>query len=142
MSEGPLQETLCHLLAQVCKAHRQYACAMLGDLGLFSGQEILLMHLWESDGLSQLELGARMEIEPPTLTKMLNRLEKTGLVERRRDPNDARICRVYLTDKGWSLREPVTRCWRAIEQRVLTNLTLEEQILLRRLLLQVRHNLP
>jgi DNA-binding MarR family transcriptional regulator len=141
MPEKPMRETIAYLMVQVSRRHRNLVSIALADLGLHIGQEILLMYLWENDGLIQSELAVLMEVEPPTLTKMLNRMERAELLERCRDEADARVYRVYLTDKGRSLQEPVTHLWTVLENRILTDLTLEEQLLFRRLLLQVRHNL-
>jgi MarR family transcriptional regulator, organic hydroperoxide resistance regulator len=141
MADKPMFQTIGYLMVQVSRAHRNQAAVVLADLGLYIGQEILLMYLWENDGLIQSELAELMQVEPPTLTKMLNRMEKAGLLERRRDDSDARICRVYLTQEGRQLQEPVTDAWNVLEQRILKDFTLEEQLLFRRLLLQVRSNL-
>ncbi|MBF2006609.1 MAG: MarR family transcriptional regulator [Chlorogloeopsis fritschii C42_A2020_084] len=141
MSSKPMRETIGYLMVLVSRAHRNLVSAALADLGLYLGQEILLMYLWEKDGLTQSELVERMEIEPPTLTKMLNRMERSGLLERCRCPEDARSYRVFLTEGGRVLQEPVTQLWHDFEQRILTDFTLEEQLLFRRLLLQVRSNL-
>lgn len=128
-------------MVQVSRAHRSLVSSALADLDLHLGQEMLLRQLWEQDGLVQSELAQGLRVEPPTLTKMLHRLEKVGLVERHKDSEDARICRVYLTDSGRALQEPVTRYWNQFEAKILTDLTLEEQLLFRRLLLQVHSNL-
>ncbi len=141
MPEKPMRETIAYLMVQVSRRHRNLVSIALADLGLHIGQEILLMYLWENDGLIQSELAVLMEVEPPTLTKMLNRMERAELLERCRDEADARVYRVYLTDKGRSLQEPVSHLWTVLENRILTDLTLEEQLLFRRLLLQVRNNL-
>lgn len=136
-----MQETVSYLLVRLAKAHRSNAAVLLHDLCLYVGQELLLMHLWQEDGLAQSVLAERLQIEPPTLTKMLQRLEGCGLVERRRDLEDTRICRAYLTDSGRSLQTPIEQRWHQLEAKTLANLTLEERVLLRRLLLQVIHNL-
>jgi MarR family transcriptional regulator, organic hydroperoxide resistance regulator len=141
IAKKSMQETISYLMVQVCKAHRNQACTVLGDFGLYAGQEILLMHLWENDGLIPSELASLMQVEAPTITKMLHRMEKAGLLERRKDEMDARICRIYLTEAGRSLREPVTRAWNLLEKQILANLTSGEQLLFRRLLLQVWDNL-
>jgi DNA-binding MarR family transcriptional regulator len=141
MSEKPIQETISYLMVQVSKAHRNQAGMVLAELGLHIGQEILLMYLWENDGLIQSELAELMEVEPPTLTKMLHRMEKAGLLERCKNQKDGRTCCIYLTEKGRSLQETVTKAWNELEKRILSDLTLEEQLLFRRLLLQVRTNL-
>ena len=139
--QKPITETISYLLVQVCKAHRSKAQELLTKIELHPGQEILLLRLWSGDGLTQSELAGDLCISPATMTKMLDRMAKTGLVERRTDVEDQRVSRVYLTAEGRSLREPVEGIWHEIEAQSLVNLTLDERILLRRLLLQVYENL-
>lgn len=141
MPDDFMQESICCLIVKVARAHRNYAAVLLADLGLYAGQEILLMQLWKQDGLAQSELCDRLDVEPPTLTKMIKRLESCGVVERRRDPVDARVCRVHLTDHGYALQEPVEQQWQKLELKTLENLSIEEKLLLRRLLLQIAQNL-
>lgn len=128
-------------MVKVAKAQRALVSNALADFDLHIGQERLLMELWHEDGLTQTELAIRLCIEPPTLTKMLSRLEKTQLLEKRRDPSDARIWRIYLTDKGHSFQKPVTELWFDIEATILAELSTEERLLYRRLLMQIYQNL-
>ncbi len=139
--QKPITETISYLLVQVCKAHRGKAQELLTKIELHPGQEMLLLRLWPGDGLTQSELAGDLCISPATMTKMLDRMAKTGLVERRTDVEDQRVSRVYLTAEGRSLREPVEGIWHELEAQSLVNLTLDERILLRRLLLQVYENL-
>jgi DNA-binding MarR family transcriptional regulator len=138
---APIQETIGFLLSQVCRAHRQRAESALNALGLHVGQEMILHRLWREEGLTQTELGECAGVEAPTVTKMLGRMERAGLVVRRPDPADARLSRVYLTEHGRALEAGVCEVWHGLEACTRANLTLEEQLLLRRLLLQVRQNL-
>ena len=105
------------------------------------GQEMVLSHLWERDGLTPSELAERLGVEPPTVTNMLSRMEKVGLLERCRDPKDARCTRVRLTQKGRGLREPVERRWEAVQERAFAGITAEEETLFRGLLARVHDNL-
>jgi len=66
-------------------------------LGLSRGQWWLLTHLYFHDGCSQTELANSMEAERATVGRMLDRLEARGWVERRMDPSDRRLKRVFLT---------------------------------------------
>ena len=66
---------------------------------------------------------------------------KNGLVERRGDPQDQRISRVYLTDQGRELQRSIEGVWDKLEQYTVATLNLEERLLLRRLLMQVQDNL-
>src|ERR1700716_4749637 len=128
-------------LVQVCRAHRQRADEKLSKLGLHVGQEMMLFQLWVEDGLTQSQLAQYANVELPTMTKMVQRMEHAGLVVRRPDPEDARISRVYLTEQGRSLEQPFFRAWTQLEERTLAGLTQVEQMLLRRMLLQIDMNL-
>jgi MarR family transcriptional regulator, organic hydroperoxide resistance regulator len=137
----PMQETVGFAIAQLCKAHRNSVAAKLSELGLHVGQEMILVQLWEEEGLAQSQLVERMCVEPPTLTKMLQRIEREGFVERRPDAEDARVSRVYLTERGRSLREAVEAVWREVEVETIKGMTSEERMLFRRFLMQARTNL-
>src|SRR5687768_16218620 len=115
------------VLVQICKAHRQRAEAALNLLGLHAGQEMILFQLWVEDGLSQSRLVERMSVEPPTVTKMLQRMEKAVLVRRCSCPNDARVSRVYLTDKGRSLEAEVQRVWDELDAQTVAGLSEADQ---------------
>ena len=136
-----IQDYIGFQVLQVHKAHLQHAEAALNKLGLHSGQEMVLLQLWIEEGIPQSQLAACMEVEPPTATKMLQRMERAGLIERRPDPEDARVSRVYLTERGRVLEQPVLDVWRQLEARTVSGLSLTEQTLLRRLLLQAATNL-
>lgn len=140
-STRPIGETTGFLLARACKVHRGSVGAALAEVGLHVGQEMVLLRLWRRDGLTPSELAGALGVEPPTVTNMLSRMEKAGLLERCRDPEDARCTRVYLTEKGRELREPVERRWAAVERRALAGISAEEEELLRELLTRVQANL-
>ena len=136
----PIRDGAGFTLAKVCRAHRGNVGELLSEVGLHVGQEMVLIELWENDGLRGGELAERLGVEPPTVTKMLRRLEKCGLVERRQDPNDARSFRVYLTDEGRSLEEPVARCWEKVEEKTFAGMSVGERRNFHRLLTKVRAN--
>lgn len=128
-------------LAQVCRAHRAHVGELLAGHGLHVGQEMVLVELWQYDGLRCGDLADRLGVEPPTITRTLRRLESCGLVERRADPEDARSLRVYLTGQGQALEEPVLRCWERAEQTVLAGMNDGDRKTFRRLLDRVKSNL-
>src|SRR5829696_5083173 len=67
---------------------------------------VLLKEAANAEGASQRELAQHMRIEPPTLTRHLDKLAQDGLVERRPDPDDRRVVRVVVTPAGYErLRE-------------------------------------
>jgi DNA-binding MarR family transcriptional regulator len=138
--DQPISDALGYLMFHICRAHRNRAQELLSGLGLYTGQEILLMHLWEQDGRTQSELADLMCIQHATLTKSIDRMTQAGLLERRTDPEDGRVSCVYLTQAGRDIRTSVESIWRQVEAESFANLTLEERILLRRLLMQVHQN--
>jgi MarR family transcriptional regulator, organic hydroperoxide resistance regulator len=137
----PIRENISFVLAKVCKAHRAYVGALLAEYGLHVGQEMVLLELWQEDGLRGGDLALRLGVEPPTVTKMLRRLEGCGLVERSQDPADARSFRVHLTEKGRALEEPVARCWAQAEETELAGMSTGERRAFREMLIRVRNNL-
>jgi DNA-binding MarR family transcriptional regulator len=139
-----IEETVGFALAQLCKTHRYAvdgALRSIEDCELRVGQEMVLLQLWREDGITQSQLVERLMVEPPTVTKMLQRMEAEGLVERRADPDDARVSRVLLSERGRSLEAHVVALWRDVDEQATTGMTLEERLLLRRLLLQMQRNL-
>lgn len=73
---------------------------LLEPLGLTYSQYLVLIVLWEQDGLTLKEIGARLHLDSGTLTPLLKRLEAGGFVQRRRDEADERLLRVALTARG------------------------------------------
>lgn len=134
-------DTVSYVFVQAAKAHRNHAREKLSERGLHIGQEILLFQLWEDDGLSQSELADRLNVEPPAVNKMVKRMESDGLIERRSDPDDSRVSRVFLTEEGRSLQEPVEEIWQRIEAQTFDGISTEERLLFRRILVDVRDNL-
>lgn len=130
-----------YLLAKVCRAHRGNIGTLLSGVGLHAGQEMVLLELWKEDGLKGVELAERLSVEPPTITRIVRRMESCGFVERRPDPSDARSFRVHLTDKGHTLEGPVARIWEEVEKKTLQGTSPEETRVLNRLLVRIRENL-
>jgi len=137
----PIRQNTSFTLAKVCRAHRTHVGELLAGHGLYVGQDMVLVELWQDDGLRGGDLADRLGVEPPTITKMLRRLESCGLVERRADQEDARSLRVYLTGQGQALEEPVLRCWERAEQTVLAGMNARDRQTFRRLLDRVKDNL-
>ena len=139
--DPPLKETVGYTLAQACKLHRQRADVLLNEIGLHVGQEMILCALWDNEGVTQTELADLLLIQPATVTNALRRLEREGYVDRRQDPDDQRISRVFSTDEGRNLKEAIQEKWGQLERESFRGLTAEEGLLLRRLLLRVYENL-
>jgi DNA-binding MarR family transcriptional regulator len=134
-------ESLDFLLAQICRLHYARAHALLETLGLYRGQPPVLHALWDREGLTHGDLAARLHVSPATMTKMLRRMEKAGFIERRSDPDDERVSRVYLTDSGRAVQAAVRQVWHTMEEETFAGFTPQERDVLRRSYLRMRENL-
>jgi MarR family transcriptional regulator, organic hydroperoxide resistance regulator len=135
------QETLNQLLAQVCHLHYSRARQLFDAIGLYRGQPPVLEALTEREGMTHGELADRLQITQPTMTKMLQRMEKAGFLTRRPDSDDLRVSRVYLTDAGRTAWAQMQSVWVQSEAETFARFTPEERILLRRFLFDIRENL-
>jgi DNA-binding MarR family transcriptional regulator len=135
-----LEESLSLPLVRLSKAFRQQEEIWSQDIGLHTGQGLVIFRLLEEDGLSQSQLAARLGVEIGTVAKTVQRMEKEGLLIRRQDALDARISRVYLTEKGRSLGEPALHIWKDLEACLVQGMSQAEQLLFRRLLVQAATN--
>ena len=141
MSATKLDHSYGLLLARVALIHRLRISDYLTEHHLYVGQEMLLKCLWNHDGLSQKEIADLMGIQAATATRMVIRMERSGFVVRKTDPEDQRVSHVYLTDVGRSLQSAVEEGWIAVEQQILEGFSLEERLLLRRYSEQIYKNL-
>ncbi|HSH05167.1 MAG TPA: MarR family transcriptional regulator [Anaerolineae bacterium] len=141
MSQQSVKDMVGYTLVMACRAHSTRVRTLLNALGLHPGQEMFLLSVWEEEGLTQTELADRLQIQRATVTNSVNRLEKGGLLERRPDPDDGRIYRIYLTDKGRQIHNATRPVWDEMETAITTGLTPAEAATLHQLLAQVAHNL-
>ena len=79
---------------------RQLMQRQFGEKGRHPGQGAALGMLAAHEGISQRELADKLHVSAPTVTAMLQRLEASGVIERRDDEQDQRVTRVFLTDAG------------------------------------------
>lgn len=136
-----IEDDLRELLDQISAEMRRNYAGMLRELNLHVGQEQLLCRLWREDGITQVQLSERLNCEPPTITNMVKSLENHGFVVRKKDPEDGRVSRVYLTQAGRDLTEPIEQIWKKQQEKLLAGILPEERLLLRRLMKQMAENL-
>jgi DNA-binding MarR family transcriptional regulator len=127
-------------LTQILREHRNRAEVALNKLDLHTGQEMILFQLWNEEGLTQSQLVENLCVEPPTITKALQRLERAGFIQRSQDAEDARVSRVHLTPKGRAVQAQVKKVWDDLEAQTVAGLSEVEKALLRRLLDQIYNN--
>lgn len=130
-----------HAVSRVARLHRIAAGKLLRGLGLYPGQEFLMMCLWDAGPVRQSELIRAMDLDPSTVTKMLQRLEQSGHVRRSPDPDDRRAVLVEATEQSRALHTAVERAWTDLEDLTLAGLDPAERVELARLLGRVEENL-
>lgn len=130
-----------HLLYRVARAHRLAAGNLLRQVGLFPGQEIMLSYLAEHGSQRQSSLVLALSIDPSTVTKMLQRLQRAGLVARRPCPDDGRVSLVSITEEGRALTASIVDCWTELEARTTAGMTEPQKRQLAELLGRVEDNL-
>jgi DNA-binding MarR family transcriptional regulator len=99
-----LDDQLCFALHSTALAMHKVYRKLLGKLGLTYPQYLVMLVLWERDGLILSEIGARLFLDSATLTPLLKRLEAAGLLRRTRDERDERQVVIDLTPAGRALK--------------------------------------
>lgn len=89
-----------HKIAMIEKLQRKCYGIIFAEAGLHPAQGVCLKTVSLKQGLSQRELADELKIERATATVMLQKLEKAGFIERRPDPSDQRVTRIFITEKG------------------------------------------
>lgn len=102
-------------LQTLARSHRARLSTLLAPHGVHAGQDLLLLAIWDEPGLRQAALASKLGVEPPTVTRMVQRLERSGLIERRRDPHDARVLRIHPTPRSRLLEGTVRRAWNDVD---------------------------
>lgn len=98
-----LDRQLCFALHAASRAVTQAYQPLLAPLGLTYPQYLVLLVLWEEDGLLVKAIGERLDLDSGTLTPLLKRLEAAGRVVRERQRDDLRQVRIRLTQEGREL---------------------------------------
>lgn len=136
-----IEEDIRILFAKTAAKTRKDYADSLREINIHVGQDHLLWQLWQKDGATQTELSELMGCEPPTLTNMVKKLEEYGLVTRKKDVLDGRVSRVFLTEEGSTLENPIAEIWRNHQEKMLHNISTEDRLTLKRLLQNIEANL-
>jgi len=99
----PISLEVFRSLFKVIRFHSQLLFKLTSEKGIYPGQAACLWFINQIPGISQSDLAKKIHVAPPTVTHMLQKLEKTGLIVRKEDEHDQRLSRVYLTEAGMSI---------------------------------------
>ncbi len=119
------------------RLYRQLMMRSLGEHQAHPGQAICLHVLSANDGITQRDLAGALRVSPPTLSRMLGTLEKSGLVERRPDQTDQRLTRVFFTDDGRVFEKEMRLVTAANVRETVATLPEDDRRELERLLLEL-----
>lgn len=136
-----METNIGYLLSDSGRLLRKTFDERVRSLGLTAVQARLLMSLVKFPDNNQAFYAERIEVEPITLTRIVDRMEEAGWVERVFDPNDRRARLLHLTDKSREIVEPLRGIVDALVEDMAEGLTAQEQDMLARLLEKVSANL-
>ena len=96
MPDQPIQREIAFTIMDVARMLRTYADQRARQFGISRAQWGVLVRIERTEGLKQSELAEILDLQPISLTRLLDRLAESGLIERRADPNDRRANRLFL----------------------------------------------
>jgi MarR family transcriptional regulator for hemolysin len=141
MSNIPLTREIAVNIMDVARMLRTYADQRARQFGISRAQWVVLIRLDRSEGLKQSELAEILDLQPISLTRLLDRLAENGLIERRPDPNDRRANRLYLTPAARPLLNQLTALGNEMMDEVLAGLDGRANERLLKDLLHIKDNL-
>ena len=131
------QECIVFLLAKAYQKAHGNLKRKLAAFGLTPVQVLVIEALRDEEGLSAGEMGRRMSLDSATLSGVLDRLAEKGWIVKETDSADKRSLRLYLGQKARNLSETIAVERERANEEILDELTLEERVLLKRLLRHV-----
>ena len=127
-------------MAETHRMMRRFYDRGASALGVTSAQWRMLLRLAREPGLKQVELAERLDVEPITACRIVDRLEDAGLVERHRDPDDRRAWRLMLTKKATPILEKLRILAEEMSAEAFSGLSPDEIENMRTALGKVREN--
>jgi DNA-binding MarR family transcriptional regulator len=127
-------------MAETHRMMRRFYDRGASALGVTSAQWRLLLRLAREPGLKQVELAERLDVEPITACRIVDRLEDAGLVERQRDPDDRRAWRLVLTAKAAPILEKLRLLAEEMSAEAFAGMSIEEIEAMRGKLARIREN--
>ena len=113
-----LENHLCFALYAATRSIARAYRERLVPMGLTYPQYLVLVVLWEKDGLTLAEIGDRLMLDSGTLTPLVRRLEATGIVSRQRSTDDEREVNILLTAQGQALKDQALEARTFVGQRL------------------------
>ena len=116
------------------KAHGRFK-ERLKPHGLTNMQHLVLEALWYQEGFTAAELGKNLILDKATMSGVIDRLNEAGWLERRPDPEDGRVQRLYPSPKANEMKEALIGVRQAVNDELLSGFSAEERVLFKRFLM-------
>lgn len=107
----------------------------LEPYGLTNIQHAVLEGLWYEDGQTATELGELLRLDKATLSGVLARMQDSGWVDRRADPTDGRVVRIYPSAQANAVKDELIAIRKTSDKEILSRYSIEEQLLFKRFLM-------
>lgn len=134
-----LDKQLCFAIYETSSQFSKLYSTVLEDFALTYPQYLVLLALWEQDGVGVTALGDKVNLGTGTLTPILSRLEKNGWIRKERSREDERKVMVYLDKKAYEQKAEITK---AVQERILAcNISRDEYVQLMTSLQQLKEKL-
>lgn len=132
------EDCIIFLLAKAYqKAHGHFK-KRLQSCGLTPVQHLVLEALWAEEGLSAGDIGKKLMLDSATLSGILERMAEKGWIVKSTDEVDKRFIRIYLADRAKDMKTLLIEEREQANEKILVALSLEEKVLLKRLLRDLR----
>ncbi len=135
-----INQTTGFLVVRTARSMKKTLDARLAPFGITTSQHIILSTLAQDDGLSLSEIGKRVYLDKPAITGLADRLEKDGMVRRKRIPSDRRVIKLWLTDKGRKLLNQFEEVVAQTDEDLMQVLSPDEIQMFRELLERIWRN--
>jgi len=122
MTPQPVKREIAFTIMDVARMLKTYADQRARQFGISRAQWAVLIRIERTEGLKQSELAELLDLQPISLTRLLDRLADNGLIERRADPNDRRANRLYLKPAAKPLLGRLTELGADMMETVLQGL--------------------
>jgi MarR family transcriptional regulator for hemolysin len=142
MPQFPVSREIAVSVVDVARLLKTYADQRARQFGISRAQWTVLMRLDRFEGLKQSELAEVLDLQPISLTRLLDRLAENGLIERRPDPHDRRANRLYLTPAARPLLEQLAKLCEAMMEELLETIDEPARERLLRDLDAIKDNVP
>lgn len=134
-------ERFFHRLSRLQRLYARALDRRLAPIGVKPGYLDILARLWRKDGIPQKELHAVLDMEQATLSNSLKRMERDGLLTRKRSPKDRRLTHITLTGLGRGMEKTVKATLADVQETAVQGLTVNDRRYFYRILKQMSEHL-